>query len=428
MRILFLYFSLVLSLLFSVTVYSQDIRLEIGEEEPVPHWITLPFLFHTESLDTAYGLAGGTSGYFQPQMSTFGAIMDTTNDSRGLFISIKDYQFQSLPRLFATFTGSIGDWTDQRSYAGFNPDYPKERGGSNESSDDNYITGKGRNNWFDLSFRYLLPTGDGRDTLINTFFLDRGIIESGELNTSEWNPSTSGRLYFETMLFSHQRNFDQNPGEIAGDTNGLSLALEYDNRNFPVDPSKGSFQRFTINRDFGMFDSTSSWTNLDLDLRKYLSLAETKWFRQRVLALNAWTSYTPSWEKSVTHNGPVIDHRPPNSKGASLGGFERLRAYPMHRFSDKAALLYSAEMRLTTQWNPHRWQLLRSLDVDWVQVVPFAEIGRVADSWSASELHKDMKWDLGIGFRFMMHKAVFRAEFATSEDSWSSWMMVGQPF
>lgn len=428
MRILPAFCMFSVALFYNIAAQSQDIRLDVGETEHHPRWLMLPFLFHSESLDTAYGLSGGTTGYFQPQMSTFAAVMGTTNDTTAFFLSVNDYQFQSLPRLFATFTGSIGDWTDHRTYAGFDPAFPGELGGSNDSSDDNFFSGQGQNDWFDLYFRYLLPTGDGRDTVINTFFLDRGIIESGEVDVTEWNPSRSGRLYFDTIVFFHARSFDQNVGEIAGDTNGLEFALEYDNRNFSADPSNGSLQRFAIKRDFGWFDSTDSWTNLELDLRKYLSLGSTARFRQRVLALNIWTSYTPTWNNTLTVDGPVTENRPPNVKGASLGGVERLRAYPTHRFSDKAALLYTAELRLTSSWNPRNWRLLDYLGVDWVQFVPFAEVGRVAGNWSISELHEDMKWDVGIGLRFMMRRAVFRIEVAGGEDTWSTWMMVGHPF
>jgi hemolysin activation/secretion protein len=114
--------------------------------------------------------------------------------------------------------------------------------------------------------------------------------------------------------------------------------------------------------------------------------------------------------------------------GASLGGFERLRAFPTYRFSDKAALLYAAELRLTSSWDPGKWRLLKFFDVDWVQFVPFLEVGRVADSWSISELHKDVKWDVGLGLRFMMRKAVFRVEVAVGENDSSTWVMVGHPF
>jgi hypothetical protein len=388
----------------------------------------LPFVFNTEALDTAYGIAGGTTGYFQPQMSTFAAIMGSTNDTVALFLSVNDYQFRSLPRLFATLTGSIGDWTKHRSYAGFDPAFPGERAGSNDSDDDNFFSGNGQNNWFDLNFRYLFPTGDGRDNVINTVYLDHGIIESGAVEVTEWSPSRSGRLYFDTTYFYHARDFEQDVDNIAGDTNGLEIALEYDNRNFSADPSKGSLQRFAVKRDFGWFNSTDSWTNLKLDLRKYISLGSSNGFQQRVLALNLWASYTPTWNNTLTANGPVTENRPPNIEGASLGGLERLRAYPSQRFSDKAALLYVAELRLTSSWNPRNWRLLDFLEVDWIQLVPFAEVGRVAPGWSLSELHRDMKWDVGLGLRFIMRKAVFRVEVAGNGDTSSTWVMVGHPY
>ena len=427
-RILSVSFLSSYALLFGIAAHGQDIRLDVGETDIEPRWLVLPFLFTTESLQTAYGISGGTSGFHQDQMSTFAAMMGSTNNTTALFLAVNNYQFQFLPRLFATFLGSKGNWTDHRTYAGFDPEFPGEIGGSNDSSDENYFRGEGENNWFDLNFRFLLPTGDGRDTLINTYVLDRGIIESGEVEINGWSPSNSGRLYLDTIAFFHERDFEEDTDNIAGDTNGLEFALEYDNRNFSADPTKGSLQRLAIKRDFGWFGSTDSWTNFELDIRKYVSLGETSWFRQRVLALNLWTSYSPSWNYALTVDGPSVEHRPPSDMGASLGGLERLRAYPTYRFSDKAALLYTAELRLTSNWDPQTWQLLKFFGVDWVQFVPFVEVGRVAESWSISELHNDVKWDVGLGLRLMMRKAVFRLEIAGSEDDVSTWVMVGHPF
>ena len=416
------------ALLFSAAANSQDIRLDVGETERDPTWLVMPFLFNTEALDTAYGIAGGTTGYFQPQMSTFAAVMGSTNDTVALFLSVNDYQFQSLPRMFATMTGSLGDWTKHRTYAGFDPAFPGERAGSNNSSEDNFFGGNGQNNWFDLNFRYLFPTGDGRENLIDSIYLDRGIVDSGDVEVTAWSPAKSGRLYLDSTFFYNTRSFEQDTNNLAGDTNGLELALEYDNRDFSANPSKGSLQRIAIKRDFGWFGSNNSWTNLGLDLRKYISLGSAKGFRQRVLALNIWTSYSPTWNITSSPNGPVVENRPPNVEGASLGGFDRLRAYPTDRFSDKAAVLYVAELRLISSWNPRNWRLLDFLEVDWIQLVPFVEVGRVAPGWSLSDLHNDMKWDVGLGLRFMMRKAVFRIEVAGNDDSSSGWVMIGQPF
>ena len=99
--------------------------------------------------------------------------------------------------------------------------------------------------------------------------------------------------------------------------------------------------------------------------------------QQRVLALDFWTSYSPSWS-----HGPdgSIDHAPSPYTGASLGGLWRMRAYPSQRYNDQAAIYYCGELRLIPKWNPFEyWDWLqRQLEVQWVQLVPFVEVGRVA--------------------------------------------------
>jgi len=88
-------------------------------------------------------------------------------------------------------------------------------------------------------------------------------------------------------------------------------------------------------RDFGLLDSSNSWTVVDGEVDKYFSLGASDWFRQRVLAFDFWTAYSPTWnEKS---NGD-IDNGAPSFAGATLGGLWRLRGYPTNRFSDKAAI------------------------------------------------------------------------------------------
>jgi hypothetical protein len=419
----------ILFLCLTSITHAQNIILDVGQEKPEPRWLILPYVFHTESLQTAYGIAGGTSGYLQPQMGSFAAIMGTTNSSAAAFLAISDYQLPFLKRGFIDFKGSAGYYTDSRVYAGFNSDFPGERGGSNNSSNDNFIQGEDSDSWFDLKLKYLLPTGQGKNTTINTYTLADGLLVQGATGGDSWNPMTSGRLNLEVMAFYRDREFKTMTDELAGKTNGLEFALEYDNRDFYANPSRGSLQRLVFSRDFGWFESTDSWSVIEADLRKYLSLGATGTFRQRVLALDFWTAYSPTWQVIQTPNGPEIDGRPPIYQGASLGGFDRLRAYPQYRYSDKAAIYYAAELRLIPKWNPlGDMKLLKFLDIDWWQFVPFVEVGRVAPNWSLSELNSDMKWDVGLGLRFMAQKAVFRIDTAVTDDAWSTWAMVSQPF
>ncbi len=53
------------------------------------------------------------------------------------------------------------------------------------------------------------------------------------------------------------------------------------------------------------------------ELDKYFSLGATDTFRQRVVAFDVWTAYSPTWD--VTSSGD-IDNRPPAYTGATLGG------------------------------------------------------------------------------------------------------------
>ena len=123
--------------------YSQNITLEVGQEDPEPSSIILPFAFHTESLDTALGAFLGGSGHFQPQSSVFASVFTTTNDSVAGFFGVHDAQLPFAKRLFLTLRGSKGYYTNQLVYAGFNSTDPNDRAGSNDSSSDNYIQGEG---------------------------------------------------------------------------------------------------------------------------------------------------------------------------------------------------------------------------------------------------------------------------------------------
>ena len=417
-------------LLSCFNAYSQNITLEVGQVEKEPTTLILPFVLYSKSLEAAVGLSALGSGHLQPQASIFGAAFTTSNESNAFFIALDDAQIPFAKRLFATFYASTGYYTNQLVYAGINnPGFTDERAGSNESSVDNNIQGEGDDDWFELNFRYLLPTGHARNKPINKYFLKDGFLVDGGTGGDIWNPSKSGRINLELMLFQRYRSFINQYGELSGKTTGIRYAVEYDNRDFIVNPSKGSLQKLSLSKDYGWQDSSDKWTAIQLDLRKYLTLGSSDNFRQRILALNYWTSYNPSWEVIQTSSGIRISGRSPSYMGSALGGLTRLRAYPIYRYSDKAAVYYAAELRLTPKWNPFsRAKFLKPLEVDWIQIVPFVEIGRVAPEWSLSTLHTDMKKVAGLGFRLMAQKVVYRLDVAVAEDSWSMWAMVGHPF
>ncbi len=143
-----------------------------------------------------------------------------------------------------------------------------------------------------------------------------------------------------------------------------------------------------------------------------------------MLALNFWTSNVLTWD-----SGTETPHRPPLFAGSTLGGLYRLRGYPEARFHDQAAIYYAAELRLTPSRNPiGPGSRLDWLEVAWLQLVPFVEVGRVASAWQLSELHSDVKWDVGLGLRAMVKGLVIRIDTAISDEEVGLQMMVGHPF
>jgi hypothetical protein len=107
-----------------------------------------------------------------------------------------------------------------------------------------------------------------------------------------------------------------------------------------------------------------------------------------------------------------------------------MRAYPAQRFNDRAAIYYAAELRVIPEWNPFAgWPAFqRYAEVEWLQFVPFVEIGRVAPEWDWRTLHSSMNWSAGFGIRAWASGFVLRVDTALSDEGASVQMMISQPF
>ena len=134
-------------------------------------------------------------------------------------------------------------------------------------------------------------------------------------------------------------------------------------------------------------------------------------------------------ERIESPEATVVVRSPPSNMGATLGGSERLRGYPMGRFSDRAAIYYSAEWRIIPAWDPiGKMKIVQPMDWRWWQFVLITEVGRVAPSWSFSTLHEDMKWSAGVGARLMLGERVFRFSLIGSDEAVQFWFVIGQSF
>lgn len=390
--------------------------------------LLLPYIFATETLGVAGGVGAGASAWPQEQASLFGIVMGTSNSSWATYLVGTSMLAPGARRWFLDSSASVGWFTQQRLYVDGNPEFPEGDAGSNDSDPENFLEGEGWNNWLVLNFKYVLPTGGGRQEPIQEFVLDRGLPIGSGVKPGAWNPIKSGRTLVQLEPFLFYRTIEPAVESQEGTSGGLSVSVLYDNRDFSPNPSRGSATSLGVAHGVGLSEDGESWTNLRGKYSKYLSLGGSRRIRQQVLAFNAWTSYTPNWTDEMGRLSGV-DDRPPPSMGASLGGYLRLRGFPLYRFQDEAAVYYGAEYRVIPEWNPLgtiSW--LRWLDIDWWQFVPFLEVGRVASEWDLQELHTDMRWDAGVGLRLMAALVVVRADVAYSEEGLHIWAFVGQAF
>ena len=390
--------------------------------------INLPYGFWNETFGFAAGYVYAVNGSPQPQAGMVASVMvGSEGSAMGFLMGQNIRPVRSLERLFVDPILSIGYFDNADVFIDGNPDFPDERAGSNDSDPDNFITGRGRDTFARARFKYLLPIGTGRERILPAFQFDGGLLTDGANGGDAFNPWNNGLTYVELMPFFRSQNVENDLVDIDQATNGLELGLFYDNRDIGSNPSRGESVRLRVARDWGQFDSSGSWTSLGAEADHYSSLGETAGWRQRVLALNAWTSYSPTW--NVRPDG-LVENRPPAFSGATLGGLWRMRAFPAQRFNDKAGIYYSAELRLIPEWNPmeHLPALQERVGIQWFQVVPFVEVGRVAPTWNLEELHSHMKWDVGCGVRAWARGLVARVDVAYSDEGFGVQMMVGQPF
>lgn len=389
--------------------------------------ISVPYGFYNSSFGAAVAYVYSIVGSPEPQSAFTATAMVGSTGTAMLFLIGHDFRVFGVERLFIDPIVSTGYFVDYNAYISGNPGFPGQRAGSNESNKNNYVTGSGWDNYYRITFKYLLPIGNGKDQIVNAYRLKGGLLESGASGGTSWNPLESGRTFLQVRPFYRSQEINSDFVDVAQRTNGLDFTLYWDNRDFSDNPSQGNSLQMRVSRDFGAFNSSNPWTVYIAELDKYFPLGPSDTFRQRVLAFDIWTAYSPSWE--VQPNGTVAN-RPPTYAGANLGGLWRMRGFPDQRFSDKAGIYYGAEYRMIPNWNPfNNWPWLQQyIGVRWVQLVPFVEAGRVAPSWNFDELNSAMKWDAGIGFRAMCKGLVARIDLTGSREGASVVMMINQPF
>lgn len=389
--------------------------------------IKLPYGFYNEMFGLAGAFVYARDGFPQKQAQLLATAMVGTAGSGMVYARAKDLRVFGSDRLSVDPVFSVGYYHDNKLYLTGNPGFPHEQAGTNDSSSENYLKGNGWDNYLRLSFRYLLPIGEGRDHVREASDSGTGRLGSDGSGGRSLNPLASGRTLLGLRPFYRSLSVSSPDFDRSQRTNGLDAELIWDNRDLVDNPSAGQSVRLSVSRDFGWLDSTNSWTFVAGELDQYFSLGSSEKFRERVVALDVWTGTSPSWEYGLDG---AITNRPPVFEGAYLGGVWKMRGYPFARFSDKAGIYYGAEYRMTPHWNPFtKWTGVQKLvGVEWIQIVPFAELGRVAPTWDLATLHSSMKWDVGVGVRAKAKGLIVRIDVAGSREGLGVQMMVDHPF
>lgn len=428
----------VLSVLISGSVFSApaaNVKTSVNRAESanrVKESLVLPYLFSTESMGLNLGVGGMLSGYYQDQMTIGGTVLGG-EVSKAAGGGVWNYRLPSTERFYLSAYGMFGYYPKQRAYAGGTEDFipaSTPLPGSNDSYNTQYLEADGSSNWFDIKLEYALPMGATAEQGQVEYQLKNGLLVSEPSGGKAWNPLEYGATVLVLRQFNRYQSFEFEEGEADGTIHAVELGLLYDNTDFSVNPSQGSRQYFSISHDAAWLDSDNEWTFMNLDMSKFFSLGESKYAHQRVLALNFWTGYSPSWDIEYDDfGGQKVVNNAPYNEGATLGGFYRMRGYDQNRFHDKAAIYGSAEYRYTLKYNPIEdvnW--LKFLKIDWFQLVGFVEAGRVGAEYTASELLKDLKYDAGFSLRFLAAGLVVRTDIAVSEEGSNTWVMVDHPF
>lgn len=395
---------------------------------------SLPFALYSEIFGWAAGGFVGIQGLSQKNMSLYMGGLISTNGTKYGFIQFREFYLPFYPRIYIApdilggYFGVLNVYKDPPNSPV--PADTKFRAGSNESDQKDYIEVSGSDQWYELKFRFLLPIGHGRDKIYFEPKLKNGILKSGEMGGTSWNPIESGRTFIDIKPFYRKR--------VSFATNGIEFAITRENTDYYINPTRGSYQKLAIRRDFGWFDSMAPWSVIETDLRWYLPINEllgSKNSLPKVLAFNFWTVNTLTWDSydvvEIDQYGNNIKryHRPPPYTGAYLGGRYHLRAYYEGRFNDRAAIYYGAEYRQIFLLNPfNSWKLLRNLNIHWIQFALYGEIGRVAPEWEISTLHKDMKWNVGAGIRIFMNNLILRLDNSIGKEGMYIQMFVDHAF
>ncbi|MBD1576315.1 MULTISPECIES: BamA/TamA family outer membrane protein [Vibrio] len=368
----------------------------------------VPFGFISSSIGNSIGAAGVLKGAGQPQAALIGA--GFVSDKGSYMTYLGGYNYQIANNWLLNMDGYSARFKDYDYYLGANS--------HNNSNYDDSVESDGQESRLQASFRYILPIGLGAELGGAAGFAPTRDVTSA-------NPLKSGVSTLWIRPFYKTRDLDDYEDYESNSTWGVEIKADWDNRDDIRNTTTGSRTQLglTYAPDLG---NDNPWTTWEFQNSQFWDLGSLgKLFNKQVLAFDFYTAGTPSWDNGSAGN----EHRPPEYAGVRLGGIFRQRAFSGGRFTGRAAINYSLEYRVMPDWQPlQNWPIFDLYNVPWWQWVVFTDIGRVADDYDISTLHKDMQTSVGGAIRFQVEGVVVRTEMAWGDEESIFRVMINQPF
>ena len=269
--------------------------------------LQLPFAFYNQSFGAAVGYVYGVHGWPQKQSTLLTATIGGTTGSAMSFLIGKDLQVPFTQRWFLDPVVSVGYFNDSETYASGNPDYLDERAGSNDSDEDNYVEGSGWDNFARFKFKYLIPMGHGKDTIISTYKVSGGHLIEGATGGESMNPFVSGITFLEFRPFSRSQEVNGDDVDAKIRTNGLDTSIYWDNRDFFANPKRGNSWRMKYSQDWGKFNSSGEWTSMEGEVDQYFDNCTAIYLILAIVPLVAvFTTMSNSDYMSITRDSLIL--------------------------------------------------------------------------------------------------------------------------
>ncbi len=430
-----------------VALTSGAVAADLNTSDNIPDfkqtgtWIAIPYAFSSDATGLSGGIGTIAQGILQPQTTFVGTLFygveqdivtngypETANFSGGM-ISYSNFKVPYTRRFFLSGWGYVSHFPKDTLYID----------GSNDSDKDDVLTTADDSDYYSITLDYVLPIGEGIDNPDGIYKMRDGFAMDRD-GYGNKTPFVTGRTTLSLKAFyqyptienwKESEPWKDRESKPKWNDSGLRFALLHDNTDYDLNPSRGYSFLLQYSNDFGWSDDLQSWNNIEFKFSKYFNLETFSFTRQNVLALNFWTAYSPSWDTSHEILPGIDAHRTPLWEGPRLGGYFRMRGYDSNRFSDKAAIYATAEYRAMLDWNPFKTtKFLKKhspVAIDWFQIVPFVEMGRVNDQYNF-DLLKDLKYDAGISIRAMAAELPVRFDVAVSDEGLNMWVMIRHPF